>query len=98
LKAFEWARTNPGSHEVINLGESRTITLSEMIRIIAEEMGKDPVIRRLPMQPGDVSRTYADVAKARRLFGYDPRVEFRDGVRMFVEWLEAELRHLPVGS
>ena len=93
LKAFAWARANPACHEVVNLGESRTITLAEMIGVIAEEMGVTPRIRQLPMQPGDVERTYADVSKARALFGYDPRVEFREGVRAFVEWLEGAARH-----
>jgi UDP-glucuronate 4-epimerase len=90
LKALDWAKRHFGCHELVNLGESRTIALSDMIQVIAEEMGKRPIIRRLPMQPGDVNRTFADVSKARRLLGYDPSVEFRDGVRRFVEWLHAE--------
>jgi UDP-glucuronate 4-epimerase len=57
-----------------------------MVRIIGEEMGVDPVIRRLPMQPGDVRRTSADVRKAGRLLGYDPKWAFRDGIREFVKW------------
>ncbi len=87
LKSLDWARQNPGKHEVVNLGESRTITLSEMIRVIGEELGVEPRIKQLPMQPGDVNRTFADVTRARSLLGYDPRVEFREGIQKFVEWL-----------
>ncbi len=87
LGGLAWVEANPGGYEIVNLGESRTISLAEMIRVVGEEMGVEPRIRRLPMQPGDVERTYADVSKARRLLGYDPRWEFQEGVRAFVEWL-----------
>jgi UDP-glucuronate 4-epimerase len=40
------------------------------------------------MQPGDVRRTFADVSKARRLLGYEPSTEFRDGIRLFLDWFE----------
>ncbi len=89
LKGFEWARENEGAYEVVNLGESETITLSEMIRVIGETLGIEPDIRQLPMQPGDVDRTYADISKARSLFGYDPQVDFGEGIRRFIEWIRA---------
>jgi UDP-glucuronate 4-epimerase len=50
-------------------------------------MGVEPRIRQLPMQPGDVNRTFADVSKAKRLLGYDPTVGFREGVKEFVAWV-----------
>lgn len=90
VKALDWAEAHPGSHEIVNLGESRTIELSRMIRLLGEEMGVVPNIRRLPMQPGDVDRTYADVTKARSLFGYDPRIEFGEGLRRFVAWFQGQ--------
>lgn len=74
--------------EIINLGENTTITLREMIKILSEEMGVRAQIDQLPAQPGDVRQTYADVTKAQELLGYDPRWEFRDGVRMFLNWFE----------
>lgn len=79
-----------GAYEIVNLGESRTVSLKEMIRVIAEELEVEPEIERLPMQPGDVERTYADISKARALLGYDPSWEFRDGVRAFVRWYEEQ--------
>ena len=88
--ALRWARDNEGAYEVVNLGESRTVSLSEMIRVLSEEMGVEPEIDRQPFQPGDVERTWADVSKAGRLFGYRPRTEFRDGVRRFLEWFRGD--------
>jgi UDP-glucuronate 4-epimerase len=86
--ALAFARKEKARFEIFNLGESRTIALTEMIRVLGAEMGVEPRIRRLPMQPGDVLRTYADVSRARELLGYAPSVEFREGIRTFVEWLE----------
>lgn len=83
-------RSDDPIFEVINLGESQTISLKEMITVLAEEMGVTPVIERLPMQPGDVTRTYADVSKARRLLGYNPSTEFRDGIRRFLDWFDQQ--------
>ena len=86
--AIGWVGENEGAFDIVNLGESRTIELMEMIRVVGEELGVEPRIKRLPMQPGDVERTFADISKARRLLGYDPRWEFREGVRAFVRWLQ----------
>lgn len=85
--AIRWVADNGGAFEIVNLGESRTIGLREMIRVVGEEMGIEPRVRRLPVQPGDVERTYADITKARRILGYAPRWEFREGIREFVRWL-----------
>jgi UDP-glucuronate 4-epimerase len=66
------------------------VTLTEMIDTIASALGKTPAIERLPMQPGDVSRTYADVSRSREALGYDPHTAFDEGVRRFVEWYRAD--------
>lgn len=84
--ALEWVERNEGVHEIVNLGESRTIRLTEMIRALEEAVGRNARIRRLPEQPGDVVRTFADVSKARAMLGYDPKWGFDEGVRAFVEW------------
>lgn len=87
--ALRFVREGDGDrYEVINLGESRTVGLREMIRVIGQAMGVEPAIRQLPMQPGDVERTYADVSKARRLLGYEPRMRFEEGVDRFLEWFQ----------
>ena len=79
--ALAYVRGREPVFEIVNLGESRTVSLTEMISTLAEEMGVEPTIQELPEQPGDVRRTYADVTKAKALFGYRPTTEFRDGIR-----------------
>jgi len=75
--------------EIFNLGESRTTTLSELVALIEKHLGTTAILNRQPMQPGDVQRTCADVAKARRLLGYDPTTSMDEGVRSFVAWYRA---------
>ena len=75
-------------YEVVNLGESRTVELRELIALLEGELGRRAVIDRQPLQPGDVPQTFADITKARRLLGYDPRTQIEEGVRRFVEWFK----------
>ena len=76
------------AYEVFNLGESRTVELRELIALLERELGRKAVIDRQPPQPGDVPQTFADVSKARRLLGYDPRTPIEEGIRRFVEWFK----------
>jgi len=79
-------------YEVINLGESRTVQLRELIGLLERELGREALIDRQPLQPGDVPQTFADTRKARALLGYDPRTPIEEGVRRFVEWFRHEVR------
>ncbi len=73
-------------YEIINLGDSETVRLDELISLIEEAVGKKARIDRQPAQPGDVPTTCADITKARRLLGYEPRVPIHEGLRRYVEW------------
>jgi len=84
--SLRFLESNAGAYEIINLGESRTVELSRLIELIAAALGVEPEIVRLPPQPGDVERTYADVTRARELLGYEPRVPIEEGIPAFVEW------------
>jgi UDP-glucuronate 4-epimerase len=75
-------------YEVINLGESRTVELRELISLIEENLGHKAVIDRQPLQPGDVPQTFADVSKARRILGYDPQTPIEEGIARFVRWFQ----------
>lgn len=86
VDGFIRAIDRPLGYEIINLGEHEVTTLRELIDMIGEAVGKTPIIDQLPMQPGDVPRTFADVSKAKRLLGYQPKVSMREGIRRFVEW------------
>lgn len=75
--------------DVFNLGESETIQLKDLIAAIENAVGKKAKINRLPEQPGDMPLTCADISKARKLLGYDPRTKFSDGLPRFVEWFRS---------
>ena len=77
-------------YEAINLGESRTVELRELIALLERELGREATIDRQPAQPGDVPQTFADITKARRLLGYDPQTPIEEGIRRFVEWFGSE--------
>ena len=76
--------------ETYNLGESQTTTLKELIQMIEEALGKKANIEWLESQPGDVSITYADISKAKRMLGYQPKVKMEEGIKRFVEWYKRE--------
>jgi UDP-glucuronate 4-epimerase len=80
-------------YEIINLGESQTTTLSELVRLLECAMGRKAVLERLPPQPGDVQITCADISKARRLLGYNPATPVREGIRKFVEWYRSDRKN-----
>jgi len=72
--------------DIFNLGNSRPVSLSYLVQLVEETLGKKAIIKRLPMQPGDVPATCADISKAKTVLGYQPRVTIEQGVRQFVEW------------
>jgi len=74
--------------DIFNLGESQTTKLRDLITTIEQALGKQAVIHRMPDQPGDVPRTFADISKARRLLGYNPQVKIKDGIPLFVRWFQ----------
>jgi UDP-glucuronate 4-epimerase len=86
--AIDYDQTN---YEVINLGESRTVELRELIALIEDALGAKAAIDRQPMQPGDVPQTFADISRARKLLNYNPTTPIEEGIKKFVEWF----RHRP---
>ena len=76
----------PFRYEIFNLGEHHTTSLRELINLIGRHLGKEPVIKPLPLQAGDVPITYADIAKAREMLDYAPKFSMDEGVRRFVAW------------
>lgn len=85
-KSIEYVNNNKDVYEILNLGNSSPVSLKEMINTIAEVLGKTPNIEELPMQPGDVERTFADISKAKKLIGYEPKTSFKQGIENFVKW------------
>jgi len=75
------------AHSIYNLGSDRPISLDEMIATIEQALGRKAVIERLPMQEGDVVRTWADLSRSRAELSYEPQMDFAEGVADFVGWL-----------
>lgn len=90
-KSCDYVLNKENVYEILNLGNSSPTTLKEMIKTIGNVLGKEPKIKQLPMQPGDVDRTFADVSKAKSLIGYEPKTTFEEGIRKFVKWYKENL-------
>jgi UDP-glucuronate 4-epimerase len=73
-------------YNIYNLGESRPITVNDLVEKIEIALGKKAIREHIPMQPGDVDCTYADVSRAVRDLGYNPKTDIRSGLAKFVEW------------
>ena len=86
LGAVDHTRTTSSGHEIFNLGESAVTSLSELVRLIEDAVGRKATLQRLPAQAGDVRRTYADISRARAQLGYAPSVQVSDGIPRFVAW------------
>jgi UDP-glucuronate 4-epimerase len=78
-------RVNP-SFAVINLGESQTLSLLDLIRLLEGALGKKARLQFLPDQAGDMAITYADISRAREMLGYAPSTPVQEGIRKFAEW------------
>ncbi|MGK2861763.1 MAG: GDP-mannose 4,6-dehydratase, partial [Chitinophagaceae bacterium] len=74
--------------EIINLGNHKTITLTELIGAIEKICGKRAIIDRQAAQPGDVPTTFADISKAKRLLDYNPSTDLQDGLAAFYKWFK----------
>ena len=85
--AIDYDQSN---YEVINLGESRTVELRELISLLESALGKKAEIERQSTQPGDVPETFADIAKARRLLNYNPQTQIEDGIWRFIDWFRKQ--------
>lgn len=75
-----------GEHRVLNIGDSHPVGLMEMIETLEKAIGRDAVKVMRPMQPGDVTATYADVSKLHALTGYKPKVMLAEGLQRFADW------------
>ncbi len=93
-KALAWVCVDEPRYDIFNLGESRPVELRRLVTIIEEALGKKALIDRQPMQPGDVARTFADLAKSAAVLGYRPATTIEDGIRVFVEWYREEKSRL----
>lgn len=79
---------NLDGFHVYNLGNSRTVSVMEMISVLEDALGKKAIIDFQAKQPGDVTRTFADITKAQNDLAYSPQFDFKRGIGEFVKWLK----------
>jgi UDP-glucuronate 4-epimerase len=82
IKALE----KPMGFKIFNLGNSQTVELMDFIKTLEKELGVTAKINFMPIQPGDVPETYADISEARNLLGFEPKVNLDEGIKNFVSW------------
>lgn len=86
-KTIEWIDDESNKYDIFNLGESDTISLKDMVETIEKSLGKKAVKNMLPMQPGDVLRTNADISKSKNILSYNPTTKFSVGIDKFIKWI-----------
>ena len=74
--------------DIFNLGNSHPVSLNEMITTLEQVTGKTAQRASMPLQPGDVPLTWADISKSRSLLGFQPSTSFRQGIENFVTWYQ----------
>lgn len=77
---------NLDGYNIFNIGESKSISLLDLVKLLEKYTGKPANINFISMQIGDVIQTYADITKAKRILGYSPEVELEDGLKEFIDW------------
>ncbi len=80
------ATSGSGPYRLFNIGAEEQVELMRYIEVLEECLGKKAIMEMLPLQPGDVPDTVADVTELQRIVGYKPRVTVEEGVRRFVDW------------
>jgi len=88
MKAISWVENNSNCYEIFNLGESKRISLKNMVETIENALDKRADKKMFPLQPGDVKATYANINKARNMLGYAPSMDFETGIKNFVSWFK----------
>ena len=76
-------------YRVVNIGNSQKVKLLDFIEALEKSLGKEATRNYLPMQPGDVTATWADANLVRDLTGYQPSTKVSEGVKKIVEWFSA---------
>jgi UDP-glucuronate 4-epimerase len=72
--------------EIVNIGGSKTTSLKELIILLEKLIGKKALIKKYPLQSGDVSITYANIKKAKKMLGYNPSTSLEEGLKNFLNW------------
>ena len=78
------------NYDIVNLGESRTISTLDLITLIENALGKKATLNLMESQQGDVEKTFADITHAKSTYNYNPQYPIELGIKKFVEWFNAQ--------
>ncbi len=78
--------TSSAPYRILNIGNSKPVKLMDFIRALEKNLGKEAILHKMPMQPGDVPATWADTSALKHLTGYQPDTPVDKGIQRFVEW------------
>jgi len=73
-------------YEIFNLGNNTPVELMDFIGMLEEELGIDAEKNMMPMQPGDMKETYADITRSQEMLDFEPKTDIREGIKKFVDW------------
>ena len=79
----------PASHAIYNIGSAHPVKLTDFIDALEQSLGRTTAKQYLPMQPGDVCRTAADITRLERETGFRPHISLGEGIARFAEWYKA---------
>jgi len=71
---------------LMNIGNNHPITVNELVSVLEQTLGRQAKIEYLPLQPGDVNATYADISKINSYCGFTPQTDLKAGIKRFCEW------------
>ena len=86
VEGINCAINHLNGYQLFNLGESKVITLNQLVKTLEKVLNKTAILNMQPMQSGDVIKTYADIFKAKSQIGYNPTFDFENGISEFVKW------------
>lgn len=80
---------NNDKFEIFNLGNTHTVSLTELIQVIEKLMQKKAIINQLPPQPGDVPYTWSNIEKSKQYLNYNPQTSIEEGIKKFISWYKS---------
>ena len=86
IASLDYVISKDHVYEIFNIGNNQPVSLMELIITLYRLLGKEPRLEYLPMQPGDVDRTYASIEKAQSVLGYSPSTTIEEGLKKFIDW------------
>ena len=91
-KAILTTIDKPFCYEIINLGNNKPIELNKFIEVIEKILGKKAKKKMIPMQQGDTITTYANIKKAKKMLGHNPKINIEEGMKLFIDWYKKNER------